>query len=58
MAAAAGFDHGLVVKQGGSVLAFGPAFKPPLGTPPGLYLASVALRVPVAAVAAGVCAGF
>lgn len=50
-AAAAGFDHGLLVVDG-KVLAFGPAFRP-AGTAPGLYLMPMAFKVAVAQVAAG-----
>lgn len=54
-AAAAGFDHGLLV-QGGKVAVFGPAHRPP-GTAPGLLLAPVPFKVAITAVAAGTCAG-
>ena len=50
-AAAAGFDHGLLV-QGGKVAVFGPAHRPP-GTAPGLLLAPVPFKVAITHVAAG-----
>lgn len=53
VAAAAGFDHGLVVRQGGKLLQFGSGVKAPAGAGPGLHLATVVLKVPVVAVAAG-----
>lgn len=52
IAAAAGFDHGLLLCDGGKVLAFGPAFRPP-GTAPGLFLSPVPFKVAVTQVAAG-----
>ena len=54
-AAAAGFDHGLLV-QGGKVLVFGPAFRP-AGAAPGLHLSPVPLKVAVVTVAAGAWPG-
>lgn len=52
-AAAAGFDHGLLVlADGGKVLAFGPSLRP-AGTPPGIYLSPVPFKVAVTQVAAG-----
>ncbi|KAL4458425.1 hypothetical protein ABPG75_013290 [Micractinium tetrahymenae] len=52
-AAAAGFDHGLLVlADGGKVLAFGPSLRP-AGAPPGIYLLPVPFKVAVAQVAAG-----
>lgn len=56
-AAAAGFDHGLVLKQDGSLLMFGPGGQAPPGTAPGLHLVQVAFSLPVRAVAAGTVGG-
>ena len=50
-AAAAGFDHGLLV-SGGKVLVFGPAFRPPVAAP-GLHLSPVPFKVAITQVAAG-----
>ena len=50
-AAAAGFDHGLLV-QGGKVLVFGPAFRPPAAAL-GLHLSPVPFKVTISQVAAG-----
>lgn len=51
-AAAAGFDHALVV-QGGKVFIFGPAFKGSMAADGGPHLEPVAIPVPVVQVAAG-----
>lgn len=52
-AAAAGFDHGLLVlADGGKVVAFGPSLRP-AGVPPGVYLTPVPFKVAIAQVAAG-----
>lgn len=52
--AAAGFDHGLIVKTDGKVLAFGSELRDPRGSSPGLYLTPLLIKLPVRAVAAGV----
>lgn len=52
IAAAAGFDHGLLVCEGGKVQVFGPAYRPPAAAP-GLFLSPVPFKVPVVQVAAG-----
>lgn len=52
VALAAGFDHGLLVGEGGKVAVFGPAHRP-AGAAPGLFLAPVPFKVAVVQVAAG-----